>query len=363
MKTAPELQTSLLSLIRQGLDRPTGDDLFNCLALDMFVFQFEQNDAYRAHCQAAFQTPDTVDHWSELPAVPTLAFKDMAVTSFPVDSAVARFDTSGTTSDQPGRHYFQDMALYQAAALVSFRAHLLPDGASLPMLVLASSPSEAPHSSLSYMLGLVADRLGAGGSAFYLDHRGLDTDGLAARLELAQREDEPVCLLGTAFAYLHWLDHCHAHGWSFDLPDGSRLMETGGFKGRARELSKPELYQALSLNLGIPEERMINEYGMTELSTQFYDDTLVTGQRSDSKPVPPWARVLVIDPRTGRPTRPGEKGMIRIIDLANLGSSICLATEDLGITTENGRFEILGRAADAGPRGCSLPAEVLGRPR
>ncbi len=189
----------------------------------------------------------------------------------------------------------------------------------------------------------------------------MDSTGLAARLNAAVQAGEPVCLLGTAFAYVHWLDECRARGWSFALPDGSRLMETGGFKGRSRTLSKPQLYRALHLNLGIPEVRMVNEYGMTELSTQFYDQTLLLGSRSDIKPIPPWARVMVIDPRTSQPAAPGDKGMIRVLDLANLGSSICLATEDLGIVHADGGLEVLGRATGAEPRGCSLPAETLAR--
>ena len=110
--------------------------------------------------------------------------------------------------------------------------------------------------------------------------------------------------------------------------------------------------------LGLPSSKVVNEYGMTELSTQFYDETLRIGRQTDQKTVPPWARVLMIDPNTGKEARGGERGLIRICDLANLWSAMCVQTEDLGIAVGDG-FEILGRAAGAEVRGCSLNAESL----
>jgi hypothetical protein len=159
---------------------------------------------------------------------------------------------------------------------------------------------------------------------------------------------EPVLLLGTAFAFMNIFDQ----GVRIKLPAGSRAMETGGYKGRSREVSKRELYRLFQERFSI--DYVINEYGMTELSTQFYDEK----PGSDVKDVPHWARVLVIDPHTGKQALPGERGLIRIFDLANLWSAMCVQTEDLGVAGGDG-FEILGRAAGAEVRGCSLNAEIL----
>ena len=138
-------------------------------------------------------------------------------------------------------------------------------------------------------------------------------------------------------------------------------METSGFKGRSRELAKADLYALFERVLGISTTQIVNEYGMTELSTQFYDATMRAARRTDCKAVSPWARVLIIDPNTGRETADNERGLIRIFDLANLWSMMCVQTEDLGVvrTSDAGlvEFEVLGRAAGAEVRGCSLNAE------
>jgi acyl-coenzyme A synthetase/AMP-(fatty) acid ligase len=130
-------------------------------------------------------------------------------------------------------------------------------------------------------------------------------------------------------------------------------METGGYKGRSREVPKRELHRLIRERLGI--EQVINEYGMTELSTQFYDSQ----PGSDIKDVPRWARVQIIDPVTGTEAAHGQPGMIRVFDLANLGSAMCVQTEDLGVRHADGRFEVRGRMAGAEVRGCSLNAESL----
>jgi hypothetical protein len=162
---------------------------------------------------------------------------------------------------------------------------------------------------------------------------------------------------------VHFFDHCAMEKLTFEFADGSRAMETGGFKGRSREVSKADLYVLFERVLGIPTTRIVNEYGMTELSTQFYDATLRAGQRTDGKAVPPWARVLVIDPNTGREAAENERGLIRIFDLANLWSMMCVQTEDLGIARMSStgvvEFEVLGRVAGAEVRGCSLNAENI----
>lgn len=338
-----DLQQRLGAFIRDG----SGN--FAELALEVFAFQRAHNPPYRAFCDRR----PPVMRWEEIPAVPTSAFKEFAIASFPIATAVAEFHTSGTTTATAGKHYFPSLELYDAASQPNFATHLLPDGASLPVLALTSSPVDAPHSSLAHMLGVVAGK----DCEFFVERDTLLLERLTQRLCEMQWSSQPVMLLGTAFAFVHLFDHLAET--RFDLPAGSRAMETGGFKGRSRTITKPELYRLFTQQLGIPAHHLVNEYGMTELSTQFYDATMRLGQQSDCKDVPPWARVAIIDPATGVPVPVGERGLIRVYDLANLWSALCIQTEDLGVAHADGTFEVVGRVAGAEVRGCSLNAEVF----
>jgi hypothetical protein len=345
------LSPRVLDLIHTG----AGD--FDSLALDVFAFQYERNAAYRAYCAHKERTPASVTHWHDIPAVPTAVFKEMNITCFPVEEAIAEFHTSGTTTEKSGKHFFKTLDLYNAAIRPHFAAHLLPDSAKLPMFVLTPAPAEAPHSSLAHMLGEVVREFGAAGSAFYVAGNELLMARLVHDLGAAQRAGQPVCLLGTALAFVHLFDHLAAQNARFELPAGSRAMETGGFKGRSRQMPKPELYKLFERQLGIPAARVVNEYGMTELSTQFYDQSMRQGRATDRKQPPGWSRIMMMDPHTGQIAPTGQRGLIRVFDLANLWSSLCVQTEDWGVRAADGSFEILGRAAGAETRGCSLTAE------
>jgi hypothetical protein len=381
-KTAFQLQDRILSLIEQGMARSTTDPEFDALARDVFAFQFEANALYRSFCVQQKRTPETVQHWKHIPTVPTNAFKEFALTCFPVEEAVTEFHTSGTTAAKAGKHHFRTLALYDAAIRPNFEAHLLPGLAGraahpfmprqmaangpdsrstilrLPMFILTPSPEEAPHSSLAHMMGVAAKQFGATGSGFYVKRGALCVERLVDALQETERTRRPVFLLGTAFAFVRLFEHCAQRNLRFKMADGSRAMETGGFKDRSREIPKKELYGMFEKFLRIPPSCVVNEYGMTELSTQFYDQTLSVDRQTDEKTAPPWSRVLVIDPNTGKEAAEGERGLIRVFDLANLWSMMCIQTEDLGIARGD-RFEILGRAAGAEVRGCSLNAEML----
>ena len=357
-KTAVELQQRIVALMARGVAQATTDEEFDRLSREVFAFQYEQCAPYRAYCERLKLTPQTVVHWREIPAVPTSAFKDVELTCFPVEEAAAEFHTSGTTRESTGKHYLRTLELYEAAIVPNFAAHLLPDNARMAMMMLVPSPQEAPHSSLSHMMGVVMREFGADGSSLYVKGGQLVVENLVGDLHKAQQDGQPVFLLGTAFAFVHLFDHLAQQNLKLEMAEGSRAMETGGFKGRAREVSKVDLYGLFERLLGIPRTRVVNEYGMTELSTQFYDATMRTGRRTDLKMVPPWARVLVIDPTSGKEAAENEAGLIRVFDLANVWSMMCVQTEDLGVSREIGSgFEVLGRATSAEVRGCSLNAE------
>jgi acyl-CoA synthetase (AMP-forming)/AMP-acid ligase II len=301
-------------------------------------------------------------HWREIPAVPTAAFKRAAVRAFPASRTLTHFRTSGTTERESGRHYFETLAVYEAAIVPNFRRHLLPDGRRMRMMILTPPPSEASHSSLVHMMEVVRRRFGTRGSRYFLREAKLLFPEIRRALTAAIAAREPVLLAGTAFAFAFLLDWLRERDLRFGLPAGSRIMETGGFKGRAAEIPRTEFYQQLTDAFGVLESHIVNEYGMTELSSQFYDTPLLGkgagGAEPRIKAVPPWTRILVVNPLTGEEVSAGERGVIRIYDLANVGSVLSIQTEDAGVRHGSG-FEVLGRVATAPLRGCSLGAEDI----
>lgn len=356
-------EAELIELIGRGVDVPTDDDEFNALALGLFAFQYGHNVPYRQYCDYRRRKPDCVRHWTEIPAVPIGAFKEAVLATEPVETAAALFTSSGTTRpDQRSRQYHPDLAVYDASARVNFAAHVLPGSAVLPMLVLHPPPTELPNSSLAHYLGLMLDRYGAPGSGYFVGADGLHVDDLYSVLHAATDAGQPVALLGTTFAYVHLLDHMLADGRTISLPAGSRLFDTGGVKGRSREIGRDELTRVVEERLRVPAPFQINMYGLTELSTQFLDTVLRDHLRDAGLPrhkvAPPWARTRLLDPQTLDPVPDGTEGVLCHTDLANRASVCTVLTEDIGIAREGG-FEILGRMHGTQARGCSIAMDDL----
>jgi hypothetical protein len=334
------------------------DERFDALARALFAFQFEHCAAYGRFCRGRGVTPASLSSWEEIPAVPTGAFKELVLTCFPPERTCKVFRTSGTSIQARGALHLDTLDLYDASLLPSFRRHLLPDlppGGRARIVVLAPSPEEAPDSSLSHMFGVALRELGDARSTFTLRGDRLD---VKATLDALDGAEGPVLLCGTAFAFVHLLDALTADAQRHELPAGVRAMETGGFKGRVRARSRDELYAEIEDRLGIPPGRVVNQYGMTELGSQFYDSVLVSPESPRRKLAPPWVRVRCVDPIGGDPVRPGETGAIGVFDLANTGSVLALQTADLGRALDDG-FEVLGREPGAEERGCSIATDEL----
>ena len=354
------LRGRVLELIAGGPRGPSGPGAFDCLALDVFAYQFEQNEPYRRFCERRGMSPAVVSHWTEIPAVPTAAFREAVLICGDPADAAAVFCTSGTSGgpERRGRHYVRDLSLYETSALTNFSRHVLPDRARLPMLILGPPPELAPDSSLTWMFEKVRVAYGAQASGYFIGTDGLRFDALLAALEESERGAMPVTILGTASALAHLIEALAGRRLRFALPSGSRLMETGGFKRRGGEVPREEFYARLIDRLGLSELYCVAEYGMTELCSQFYDNVLNERARGRSpqlryKVVPPWVRTRVLDAETLEPVPTGEIGVLRHFDLANLDSVTAIQTDDLGVAGADG-FEILGRAAGAELRGCSL---------
>ncbi len=357
-----DLQKALIGALEKGIV-PWDDSFFNYFSMEVHRYQYERNPVLRAYWDELGARPDQVQSWLDIPPLPVAAFKQAAVACGDPTAAVKVFATSGTTlgPEQRGCHYFFTLELYELALLAGFAHFVLPDSARLPTYVLAPPPAEAPDSSLSHYFQTILTELGGPGSRFFWSGGRLQTDELADTLTAAA---DPVMLLGTAFAMVHFLDWAREQGRSFSLAPGSRLMETGGFKGRSREMPQAELYAALGQQLHLAPEQIINQYGMTELSSNFYEPVLRGGSAAFPRPKqgPPWTRVCIRDPETLRPAAPGQVGLIEVFDLANLGSACAVLTQDLGRAEGDGFF-VLGRASGAVPRGCSIAADIaLNRP-
>lgn len=361
-----DLTQQLLRLFREGVGTRLADEDFDDLALRAFEHQAEANVPYGAFARARGLTPETVDCWERVPPVPARAFKELPLVAGDASRVQKVFRTSGTTTgrEKRGAHHVLDLELYHAALLPNFRAHLLPEGGALPLISLIPSPDELPESSLSHMIGVVMAEAAAPGSGWFVRGDGvIDEDGLAISLREAESQDRPILLAGTAFAFVHWMDATDRRGECYRLPDGSRIMETGGFKGRSRVLSRGELYGGLERRLGVSRRHIVNEYGMTELLSQFYEPVLREGGGEGAREgrwhrPPPWVRTRILDPVTLAPAPHGSEGLLCHFDLANLNSVCAVLTEDLGVAVQGG-FRVLGRTGGAEPRGCSLAMDEL----
>ena len=332
---------------------------FEDLALAAFAWQFERIEPYRRLCAGRGATPETVRDWRQIPPVPAAAFKTLTLAAAP---AVEVFRSSGTTGEQRSVHHHPFPDLYRQVIDASFPrfclSHLEPGG-RLPILSLIPSREQLPDSSLSFMAGHVLKNYASSESATAFGLRGVEATKARSWAAARQREGRPVLVLATAFALAQWLDALERLDLHFRLPAGSAIFETGGFKGRTTELTRGDLLARVQTWLGVPPAFVVREYGMTELTSQCYTRILLGGD-PDLFVAPHWVRVRLLDPETLEEAPAGTPGLIAVFDLANLGSAVHLLTEDLGIADGEG-FRLLGRAAGAELRGCSLVVEELGR--
>lgn len=358
--TGRALRARLLDFFAQPFDAPPDDNAFDALARDVFAWQFEHNRPLAAWWTRRGALPHRITHWTEIPAVPTAAFKEVPLVAGDARDAEMVFRTSGTTrgAERRGEHHVIDRSLYHAALLPIFDAWVLPDGAHPAMLSLMPHARDLPDSSLAHMITVIVERRGAAGSGWFADaDAGLAADALDTALLRCIDENRPVCLLGTSSAFVHWLELIHQRGAHYLLPPGSRLMDTGGFKGSGREFVPAQIRTDVAERLAIPDTACVNEYGMTEMLSQFYDSTL--RRRGPRRKVPPpWVRTRIVDADTLRPRSDDAPGLLQHFDLANLGSALAIQTLDIGRPLEDG-FEVLGRATGATPRGCSIAMDEL----
>ncbi|MBI3882240.1 MAG: long-chain fatty acid--CoA ligase [Verrucomicrobia bacterium] len=343
---------------------------FEELAIELHQLQRAHNPAYRRFCEARASRGELTADWREIPAVPSAAFRELELTSLAPAERTAVFHSSGTTAQPRSRHFHsvESIFTYECSLVPWFRRHVLPEWGEraefMDFLALTPAPAGAPGSSLVHMFATVQREFGEREQVFVGK---ISTDGawsvdVATALEVMSRAvaaQRLLVLLGTAFSFVHLLDSLEEMKTRLVLPPGSRVLETGGYKGRSRELPKAELHALITDRVAVPASHIVCEYGMSELSSQAYDR--VCGETQNPKPetrnflFPPWCRAVVLSPETGREVADGETGLLRLFDLANVWSVLAIQTEDLAIRRGDG-FELLGRATHAEARGCSLMA-------
>ncbi|MEC3964859.1 acyl transferase [Flagellimonas halotolerans] len=308
---------------------------FDNLALDVFRFQYKNNEVYSAFCDYLKKSPQNVSHYLQIPFLPISFFKTHKIL-FSSKASEIIFTSSGTTQSTTSKHYVPEIKIYEESFLKAFKQFY---GQPEEFCILALLPSylEREGSSLIYMVNNLIEKSEHPSSGFYLHN----LEELHQKLQELEQKGTKTLLIGVSFALLDL-----AQQFPASLKN-TIVMETGGMKGRRKELIREELHHILKKGLGV--NKIHSEYGMTELLSQAYSkgDGIFN--------TPPWMQILTRDtedPLTVQPN--GKTGGINVIDLANIYSCSFIATQDLGKTHPNGTFEVLGRFDNSDIRGCNL---------
>ena len=331
------------------------ESAFNGLALDLFAHQFENNKPFRQFSMRRERTPRTTKTWHEIPAEPISAFKELRLSCSEPHETPHTFMTSGTTmAAARGKSHHSTLAGYDTSMKRNFKNRFMSTRDTIRMGILFPDEEMMPNSSLAHYLALALRHFGAPNSKYLWHQDGIDFASVLTEFENAEMTGEPYALLGATSSFVHLTDEMRRLGKFVVLPVGSRILDTGGFKGQSREVELDDFYSQLSAHLGVPRRHCINMYGMTELSTQFYDWGNETCPSVKSGPH--WIRSRVINPLTGRDIPPGDIGVLVHCDLAHFNITTTILTEDLGIKTGTG-FILLGRADGSDAKGCSMVVE------
>lgn len=305
------------------------------MAMKIFRYQYEHNEVYQKYCALVKRTPANVKHITEIPFLPIEFFKSKEVLTSN-DPIQTTFTSSGTTGQITSKHHVTDLSFYEQSFRNAF-SHFYGNIEDYVVLALLPSYLEREGSSLIYMVNDLIEGSNHPDSGFYLHNY----EELVQKLKALDTDGQNVLLIGVTFALLDLVEN-----YELNL-NNTIIMETGGMKGKRKEMIREELHALLTQGFGV--DKIHSEYGMTELLSQAY--SLGNGVFE----CPPWMDVLIRetdDPFTLVPT--GKTGGINVIDLANFNSCSFIATQDLGKKYENFTFEVLGRFDNSDIRGCNL---------
>jgi phenylacetate-coenzyme A ligase PaaK-like adenylate-forming protein len=308
---------------------------FKKVALEVFTHQFNNNRVYRSFCDLLYVHPSDVKTIEEIPFLPIVFFKNRKVLSS-FDQIEEVFSSSGTTGDTTSKHFITDTTYYKESYLKGFE-NFYGNVKDYSILALLPNYLERKGSSLIYMVDDLIRKTNSIESGFYLNN----LDELAKKLVELNEANKKILLIGVSFALLDLVEK-----YSFNLKN-TIVMETGGMKGRRKELIRKELHSTLQKGFGV--ERIHSEYGMTELLSQAYS------KGNGVFKTPPWMKILIRDTEDALTILPKNKnGGINVIDLANYNSCSFIATQDLGKVFEDNTFEVIGRFDNSDIRGCNL---------
>lgn len=308
---------------------------FNALALQVFGFQFENNPVYRSFCDLLYKNPSDIKTIEEIPFLPIQFFKSHHVISSS-KNIKKTFTSSGTTGSITSKHHITDLSIYKESFKKGFHSFY---GDIKDYVVLALLPSylEREGSSLIYMVDSLIKASNHKYSGFYLNN----LHEISTTLKRLDKQGKKVLLVGVSFALLDLVE-----AYSFNL-NNTIVMETGGMKGRRKELIREELHNLLKSGFGV--NTIHSEYGMTELLSQAYS------KGHGVFNCPNWMRILTRETEDALTlTAPGKTGGVNVIDLANINSCSFIATQDLGRVNKDKSFEIIGRFDTSDIRGCNL---------
>lgn len=342
------LDSDIMEYVLRGMGN-TDEEGFNEISLREFELQFHTIAPYGEYCRKKGATPETVEHWHQIPAVPSVAFKKFVMASFPVEKAEHAYFTSGTTDPTRKGTILRDggaVDLINAANGLLTRKYVFPDRERMKILLMVPSPKMAPGIGIAVGLDRVRTEFGTPESTYLITPRGLNVELLLTSLIDSERSGEPIAIIGSTVGFVYFLKACENEGVSFRLPPGARICDGGGYLGQFGECTREDFYEKCRRILGVEEHHCVNVLGMGEISTNFFDNVLddylggKTGGRY--KVIPPWTRTGVVDINTFEKLPHGDTGLLQHYDLTNRSMVLAVQTDNLGFEVRNG-FEIIGR--------------------
>jgi len=359
------LERDITAFIKVGPDQADTDTKFNEMALRLFNYQYNANAPYQKYCAKRGIKPGDIESWKEIPAVPTTAFKEVPLCCFPSEQAVKLLTSSGTTDQtKRSRLYYDEMGLrcLDLCCRASLDHYMFLDFDKACALLLAPPPKMTPNLAMAYYTTTALKDHLIGEPRYFITRDGFDLQGLVDGLRESEESGEPALLIGPTFGFVHFFDFCKSKGISFNLPEKSLLNDGGGFKGQSREIAKEDYFEMAHQVLGLPAERILNSYGMSELAGGFIDNGLYNHVNRSKEPrykiIPHWVRTVVVDPETLEELPKGEQGLLRHHSLGSMSNVQVIQTDDLGYAIGGG-LKVVGRAKGAEARGCSIAMDEL----
>jgi len=369
-KELVELRKKIKDFIIDGdlLSPEKARETFDSLCLDVFRVQYANIASYKKFCMQKGASPDGVKNHRQIPAVPVQAFKAGEIFLYSKNDIHMTFKTSGTSKANPGIAHFSESGtdLSSCAIVKNSMTYLFPDAADTRFFLIAPPPAAAPNLTMVFGITEVMKNVGTYHGKHYMGKDGIKWAELFSDLEGTIGENVPATIIAPSFAMVFILDKMGAEKIAYKMPAGSRVLDAGGFKGRSREISRPEMVAAIGEKFSIPAGYCVNTLGMSELGTQYYDNNLknlVAGLSAPTnKENPHWARTYIADPENGfeliEPGESSKTGALVHFDLTDIDRALAIVTDDLGRYSGSG-FEMLGRFTPGDLKGCSLTIEEM----